>query len=149
MRHGSERGRNSAGKQRISIIKIRVISNYYAESTPHTQPGCETRLRNRSKLGKEAKPTETRKGNKDILEKLATALKIPVEAIKNFNEDAVVTNISCTFHDSPNSASVIYNFNPIEKWIEALEENKRLNQTLLKEKDERIALLERLINQNK
>jgi hypothetical protein len=36
-------------------------------------------------------------------------------------------------------------FNPIDKWIEALEEIKRLNAALLEEKDERIQLLEKVI----
>lgn len=44
--------------------------------------------------------------DKDLIERVAAALKVPPEAIRNFNEQAVVNNISCNFHDSPNSASV-------------------------------------------
>ncbi|MEJ0103492.1 MAG: hypothetical protein WDO19_13465 [Bacteroidota bacterium] len=54
---------------------------------------------------------------------------------------------------NPNAANVVggaYNYystiNPIEKWLEALEEIKRLNAALLKEKDEKIALLERMLD---
>jgi transcriptional regulator with XRE-family HTH domain len=83
--------------------------------------------------------------DKDMLEKVAKALKVPAESIKSFNEDAVINNISCNFHDSPNSASVIYNFNPVDKLIESLEQNKKLYEALLKEKDEKIALLEKMI----
>jgi hypothetical protein len=35
--------------------------------------------------------------------------------------------------------------NPVEKWMEVVEENKKLYAALLKEKDEKIALLEKLL----
>ena len=76
--------------------------------------------------------------DKDMLEKVAKALKVPSDAIKNFSEEAVVNNISCNFHDSPNSASVIYNFNPLEKMVE-------LYEALLKSEREKIALLEKML----
>jgi transcriptional regulator with XRE-family HTH domain len=83
--------------------------------------------------------------DKDMLEKVAKALKVPSDAIKNFSEEAVVNNISCNFHDSPNSASVIYNFNPLDKYIEQVEENKKLYEALLKSEREKIALLEKML----
>ena len=88
--------------------------------------------------------------DKELLEKVAKALKLPVEAIRNFKDENTVNVISNTFNEVAfiNSTGT-FSINPIEKWLEALEENKRLHQNLLKEKDERIALLERLINQNK
>lgn len=88
----------------------------------------------------------------ETLELIAKTLKVPVEAIKNFNEDAAVSYIN-TFHD--NSVSHVignygtYNFNPIDKWLEALEENKKLYAALLKEKDEKIALLEKVLGERK
>ena len=84
--------------------------------------------------------------DKDMIEKIAKALNVPADSIKNFNEDAVINNISCNFHDSPNSASVIYNFNPIEKLIEAMEENKKLYERLLQTEREKIDLLEKMVN---
>ncbi len=93
----------------------------------------------------------------ETLEQISKTLKVPVEAIKNFNEDAAVNYIN-TFHDnSTNQAHVIgsfydsssFNFNPIEKWVAALEENKKLYAALLKEKDEKIALLERLLEEKR
>ncbi|SFW80292.1 helix-turn-helix transcriptional regulator [Chitinophaga sancti] len=86
------------------------------------------------------------------LELIAKTLKVPVDAIKNFNEDAAVNYIN-TFHD--NSVSHVignygtYNFNPIDKWLEALDENKKLSAALLKEKDEKIALLEKMLAEKK
>lgn len=85
----------------------------------------------------------------ELLEKIAKVLKVPSEAIKNFDEEAAISYIN-TFND--NSVSHVignygtYNFNPIDKWMEALEENKKLYAALLKEKDEKIALLEKIVN---
>lgn len=57
--------------------------------------------------------------DKDLLEKIAKALKVTPEAIKSFNEQAVVNNINNTFHD--NSLLINYQFNPIEKIVELYE----------------------------
>lgn len=84
--------------------------------------------------------------DKDMLEKVAQALKVPVEAIKEFNEDNIINNISCNFHDSPNSASVFYNFNPLEKILEMVEENKTLYERLLATEREKVALLEKMLD---
>lgn len=35
--------------------------------------------------------------------------------------------------------------NPFEKWLESIAENKKLYEALLKEKDEKIALLQKLL----
>lgn len=84
----------------------------------------------------------------ETLETIAKTLKVPVDAIKNFNEDATISIISNTFRDE--SAAYVQNyknhFNLIEKWIEVLEENKRLYQELLKEKEERINWLEKQLS---
>lgn len=73
--------------------------------------------------------------DKDMLEKIAGVLKVPVEAIKNFDEEKAINIFSNSYHD--NSASVYNNFNPIEKVIE-------LYERMLKEKDEIIAELKGL-----
>ncbi len=83
-----------------------------------------------------------------ILEGVAKALKVPVEAIKNFDEEKAINIISNnSFENCEQPASIFYNstINPVEKWLEALEENKKLYAALLKEKDEKIALLERVL----
>jgi transcriptional regulator with XRE-family HTH domain len=76
--------------------------------------------------------------NNETLEKIANVLKIPVEVIKNFNEEGVINIISSTLHD--NSGSVMYNptFNAIDKIVE-------LYEKLLNEKDKRIILLEKYL----
>jgi len=78
----------------------------------------------------------------DTLEKIAAIMKIPVEVIKNFNEDGVINIISSTLHDG--SGSVIYNpsFNPIDKVVELYDKR-------LQDKDEQIALLKSLLERGK
>ena len=79
----------------------------------------------------------------ETLEQLAKALKVPVKAIENFDENAAVSYIT-TFNDnSKGDFNYQCNFNPLDKYIEAMEENKKLFERLLKEKDEKIALLEK------
>ena len=83
-----------------------------------------------------------------ILEQVAKALKVPVEAIKNFDEESAITIIANTFHDESSAYIENYKctFNPIDKLMETVEENKKLYQSLLKEKDEKIALLEKMLD---
>src|ERR1041384_3808032 len=74
-----------------------------------------------------------------ILEQVAKVLKVPVEAIKNFDEEAAINVISSTFNDNASiNTNCTLNINPIEKWIEALDEIKKLNQ-------DKIELYERMV----
>ena len=84
----------------------------------------------------------------DMLKQISEALKIPVEAFQNFDEEQAVNIISNTFNDQSNGYNYYptFNVNPVEKWIESLEEIKRLNVELLKAKDEHIKALEKLID---
>jgi transcriptional regulator with XRE-family HTH domain len=77
----------------------------------------------------------------DVLEKVAKILGVPVDAIKNFSEEAVINIISSTLHNT--SGLVNYNptftFNPIEKIVELYDEKIDLLERLLlaeKEKNE-------------
>jgi transcriptional regulator with XRE-family HTH domain len=90
----------------------------------------------------------------ELLEQVAKVLNVPVEAIRNFDEEAainVIGNTVTTVND--NATGQLFQFhpviNPIDKWIEALEENRNLYERLLKEKDEKIALLEKLAGEKK
>ncbi|KAF2080923.1 helix-turn-helix domain-containing protein [Flavobacterium sharifuzzamanii] len=82
-----------------------------------------------------------------LLKQISNSLRIPVEAFQNFDEEQVINIISNTFNDQSNGYNYYptFNVNPIDKWIEALEEIKRLNTELLKAKDEHIKALEKLI----
>ena len=79
--------------------------------------------------------------DREILEKIAKALKVSPEAIERFNEESVITNISCDFHDFHDHASV-FQFNPLEKIIE-------LYERMLKDKNEMIEKLEKIIAERK
>ncbi|WP_449387143.1 helix-turn-helix domain-containing protein [Chryseobacterium lineare] len=85
-----------------------------------------------------------------LLQKISEVLKIPVEAFQNFDEEQAINIISNTVNNSDHaSGNSLFSYyptvNPIEKWIEALEEIKRLNVELLKAKDEQIKLMEKLL----
>jgi len=91
-----------------------------------------------------------------ILEEVAKALKVPVDAIKNFNEEAAIFNIQHNYEGSNSNVASVLNgnnnhctFNPIEKLIEVVEENRKLYAALLKEKDDKISLMEKLLSENK
>lgn len=82
-----------------------------------------------------------------ILEDVAKALKVPVEAIQNFDEEQALNVISNTFHEAAFIGSHgTFNINPVEKWMEALEENKKLYERLLQAEREKVALLEKMLN---
>jgi transcriptional regulator with XRE-family HTH domain len=82
----------------------------------------------------------------ELLSLVAKALKVPEEAIKNFDEQAAVTYFN-TFNDtSVNHGPFMgsystYNFNPIEKWLEVIEENKKLYERLLQSEREKVEIL--------
>ncbi|KFC38229.1 transcriptional regulator [Elizabethkingia anophelis] len=89
---------------------------------------------------------------KDILEQVAKILKVPTEAIENFDEDSVVNIVSNTFSDfkdnavaSPVAMNYQCTFNPLDKIVELHEEKIALYERMLKEKDEMMVRLERLI----
>jgi transcriptional regulator with XRE-family HTH domain len=82
-----------------------------------------------------------------LLQQISAALKIPAEAIQNFDEEQAIYNISCNFSDSAvnNNGVNIQHFNPIEKIVQLHEEKIALYERMLKEKDEMMERLEKLI----
>jgi transcriptional regulator with XRE-family HTH domain len=83
----------------------------------------------------------------DILEQVSAILKIPAEAIRNFDEDQALNVISNTFHDGAffGSSQITYNSNPIAEIRKLHEEKMELYERMLKEKDEMMGRLERLM----
>lgn len=84
--------------------------------------------------------------DQELLERISAILNVPVEAIRNFDDKIAVNVISNTFHENAfiNSAGT-FNINPIEKWLEAIEENKKLYEKLLESEREKVAMLERMM----
>jgi len=71
------------------------------------------------------------------LEKIASALGLPTDAIRNFNEEAVFNIIGNTFTDSSsNNNNYLCTINPLEKIIE-------LYERLLASEREKIELLKK------
>lgn len=82
------------------------------------------------------------------LKAIAQALGVTPEVIKNFSEDAVFNIIGNTYNDDSSSIKN-YNctFNPLDKLLEAFEENKKLYERLVEAEKEKVALLEKLLSQ--
>ncbi len=76
----------------------------------------------------------------DLLSQVAKALKIPIEAIRNFTEEATFNIVSNTYND--HSSSVNYQFNPIGKIVE-------LYESLLNAEKEKVAMLQKLLEERK
>jgi transcriptional regulator with XRE-family HTH domain len=83
----------------------------------------------------------------DKLEQIANVLGVTKEGIENFSDEAVLNIIGNTYHVD-NSSAVNYGctFNPLDKLLEAHEENKKLYERLLKAEQDKIEYLEKLLN---
>ena len=77
-----------------------------------------------------------------VLEEVANILKVPIDAIKKLDDALSFIN---NFNDNSTNHGPLNDyyciFNPLEKYLEAMEENKKLYQQLLKEND---AMIEEL-----
>jgi transcriptional regulator with XRE-family HTH domain len=88
----------------------------------------------------------------ELLVQVANALHVTPEAIKKFNEEAAFNIISNNnFENCEQPASIFYNstINPIDKWMEALEENRKLYERLLQSEREKVELLEKVLELKK
>jgi transcriptional regulator with XRE-family HTH domain len=83
----------------------------------------------------------------NLLEQVAAILKIPAEAIRNFDEEQAINVISNTFHDGAfiGSKEITYHNNPLAEIRKLHEEKMELYERMLKEKDEMMGRLERMI----
>ena len=90
-----------------------------------------------------------------LMEEIAAALKVPVEVIKNFDDERAVMNIQNNYEGSnPNSAYVNTNNNNCsisyaDKWVEAMEEIKKLYERLLQSEKEKVEMLQQLLETKK
>lgn len=82
-----------------------------------------------------------------LLQQISQVLHIPVEAFKNFDEEQAVNIISNTFGDNGIGYQRNDNpvFNPVDQILKLHEEKIALYERMLKEKDEMMARLEKLI----
>lgn len=84
-----------------------------------------------------------------LLQQISSTLKIPVEAFQNFDEEQAVNIISNTFDNGSILNAINHNptFHPIEQIIKLHEEKIVLYERMLKEKDEMMERLEKLIQE--
>ncbi|MCE4064732.1 helix-turn-helix domain-containing protein [Chryseobacterium gleum] len=82
----------------------------------------------------------------DILAQVAKILKVPAEAIENFDEDSAINIIANTINNNDNATMTnpsVFNyqpsFNPIDKMVE-------LYERMLEQQREMIEKLEKLLN---
>jgi len=85
-----------------------------------------------------------------LLKKISEVLKIPVEAFQNFDEEQAVNIISNTFNIEKDAfignSKPTFNINPMDEIKKLHEEKITLYERMLKEKDEMMDRLEKLIN---
>lgn len=85
----------------------------------------------------------------EMMQRIAEILKVPAEAIKNFDERETINIISNTFNDESFSHNVLSpnncTFNPLDKLMEAIEKNEKLYEKLLESEREKVAMLERMV----
>ncbi|KAF2331132.1 helix-turn-helix domain-containing protein [Flavobacterium ginsenosidimutans] len=84
--------------------------------------------------------------DEEKLKKIAQALGVPVEVIRNFSEEAVFNIMGNTYDNGSSSVNHGCTFNPLDKLIESYEENKKLYQQLIQAEKEKVALLEKLLD---
>lgn len=86
--------------------------------------------------------------DEEKLIEVAKALGVTVEAIKNFSEEAAI-NYFNSFNEAVNNSHFGNNnqctFNPLDKLMEAVEENKKLYERLLQSEKDKIEYLEKLL----
>lgn len=78
----------------------------------------------------------------EILEKIAKALDIPVEAITEMDDGTSINIFSGTWKDNAYVSGYVTNINPLEKVIE-------LYERLLKSEQEKVAILQEVIQDQK
>jgi len=80
----------------------------------------------------------------EVLEKIAKAMNVSPETIKNFDDEATVNIISNIYQDDAVSYAVHYKctFNPLDKVVE-------LYERMLKAEQEKVALLEKMLKDYK
>ena len=86
--------------------------------------------------------------DEDKLIAIAKALGVTAEAIKNFSEEAAI-NYFNSFHEAVSHSHFGNNnhctFNPLDKLMESVEENKKLYERLLQAEKDKIEYLEQLL----
>ena len=83
----------------------------------------------------------------NLLKQISDALRIPVEAFQNFDEEQAVNIIAHSFDNGAigYQKNDTCTFNPIDKIVQLYDEKIALYERMLREKDEMMVRLEKLI----
>lgn len=85
----------------------------------------------------------------ELLRQVAEILKVPAEAVKNFSEEVAMQIFNNSFESHENSTLNAINnycsFNPLDKMLDLVEENKKLYERLLESEKEKVELLKRML----
>jgi len=94
--------------------------------------------------------------DEQLLDKIAKQLKVPAEAIKNFDEEMAIYNIQNNYEGSNAGASGAIGpvgtqnnectFNPLDKYVAAMEKNEQLYERMLQIEREKNELLQKIID---
>lgn len=84
--------------------------------------------------------------DEDLLNQVSKVLKVPMEAIKNFDEESALSNIQNNYNGSVIHAGPTINyhctFNPMDKIVE-------LYEALVKSEKEKVEMLQRMLDGKK
>lgn len=85
------------------------------------------------------------------LARIAKALDVTPEQIKYYSEEAVINNIQNNYDNASSNQGPIgpnhqCTFNPLDEYRNAMNENRKLYEALLKEKEEKIELLKKMLD---
>ena len=76
----------------------------------------------------------------ELLEQVSKVLKVPAEAIRNFDEEAAINVIGNSYHDhSTSNVNYHCTFNPIDKIVE-------LYEALVQSEKEKVDILQKLLD---
>ena len=88
------------------------------------------------------------------MEKISAILKVPVELIKNYDEEKTIMNIQHNYEGANPSANNVFlgqnyscTFNPLDKLMEVVDENKKLYERLLESEKEKNELLQKSLHE--
>lgn len=83
--------------------------------------------------------------DEEKLQAIAEVLGVSAEAIKNYSDETVFNIIGNTYHDNASSLNYSCTFNPLDKLIQAHEEQIKLYERLVQAEKDKVEYLEKLL----
>ncbi|MFH6996188.1 helix-turn-helix domain-containing protein [Flavobacterium sp. FlaQc-48] len=87
--------------------------------------------------------------SEEKLVEVAKALGVSVEALKNFSDEAAINYFNNFYDNSGSQGSFshgpVFTFNPLDKLIEAYEENKKLYERLVQAEKDKVEFLQNIL----